>query len=125
MFLRCDCGYTMTSVAYPGRVVHLLLSQAGQERLQDSADGMVARVGRVDEWPEIWDDFARAVEAWLCPKCSRLYVGPRGSPESVFVFALERKGIDPAATGTDSDLGSETELLKLATNEAGESPLAP
>jgi len=123
MFLRCFCGYTLTDVACPGRVVHYLLSAHAVERLQDAVDQEVATAGVVEGWPEHWDT-ARAAEAWLCPQCSRLYVGV-GSAGPVRVFALERVGIDSLVGGFDSRLGTMPEVLALAREQAGESPLTP
>jgi hypothetical protein len=121
MFLRCSCGYTLTDIASPGRIVHHLLSAHGVERLQDAIDREVEAHGVVDEWPEHWET-AGAAESWLCPQCSRLYVGMNGAGP-VRVFALERVGVDAQATGIDSQLASMPELLALAQEQAGESPL--
>ena len=41
----------------------------------------------------------------------------------VRVFALERVGIEPGSTGFDSELAPMPELLALAQEQAGESPL--
>jgi len=121
MFLLCPCGYTLTDVATPGRIVHYLLSAHGVERLQNAVDKEVKDCGIVEEWPEHWDA-ARAAEAWLCPKCSRLFTGINGAGP-VRVFVLEQVGIDPGSTGIDSRFGPITELLALAQEQAGESPL--
>jgi hypothetical protein len=122
MFLRCHCGYTMTDVATPGRIVHLLLSEHAIERLQNAVDHEAEQAGVIEGWPEHWEA-ARAIEAWLCPRCSRLYVG-MGGRGPVRVFTLECIGIAPAVTGLDSELGSEADLLRLASEQAGESPLS-
>jgi hypothetical protein len=126
MFLQCYCGYTLTDVASPGRIVHYLLSAHAIERLQDAVDQEVATGGIVRLWPEHWEA-AGTAEAWLCPECSRLYVGSLGirGGAPVRVFALERDGIEGLAAGIDSQLGSEGEVLALGMREAGESPLAP
>jgi hypothetical protein len=121
MFMRCPCGYTLTNIACPGKIVHVLLSAHGVERLQQAVDQEIAASGTVD-WPEPWDA-AWVAESWLCPSCSRLYVGMNsGGP--VRVFALERVGIDPGCTGFDSQLGPMPVLMALAKEQAGESPLS-
>ena len=122
MFLRCLCGYTLTNAASPGRIVHYLLSAHAVERLQDAVDQEVAKSGVVEDWPEHWDT-AQVAEAWLCPQCSRLYVGV-GGLGPVRVFALERVGVDGLATGCDSQLGMP-QVMALAGEQAGESPLTP
>jgi hypothetical protein len=111
----------LTNVASPGRIVHYLLSEHAIERLQDAVDKEVAENETVDLWPEHWDT-ARATQAWLCPQCSRLYIG-LGSSGPVRVFTLERVGFESLLTGLDSQFGTETELLKLAAEQTGESPL--
>ena len=121
MFLRCSCGYTLTDMACPGRIVHMLLSAHGVERLQEVVDQEVEAHGVVDMWPEHWDT-AWTAESWLCPRCSRLYVGMNGTGP-VRVFILERVGIDPAATEIDSQLAPMSELQAIALEQAGESPL--
>jgi hypothetical protein len=122
MFLRCPCGYTLTDIACPGRIVHHLMSSHGVERLQDAVDREVEAHGVVDGWPEHWDA-ARAAESWLCPKCSRLFVGVNGA-DPVRVFALERVGIEPGSTGIDSQLAPMPELLELAREQVSESPVS-
>lgn len=122
MFFRCLCGYTLTNVASPGRIVHYMLSSHAVERLQDAVDREVLECGAVDGWPEHWET-ARTTEAWLCPECSRLYVGV-GGKGPIRVFALERDGIK-LATACDSNFGTEREILELAQGQAGESPLTP
>jgi hypothetical protein len=122
MFLRCPCGYTLTDIACPGRIVHHLLSAHGVERLQEAVDREVAAEGVVGGWPEHWDA-AETAETWLCPKCSRLFVGVNG-PGQVRVYALERVGIEPESTGIDSQLAPMAALLELAREQAGESPLS-
>jgi hypothetical protein len=121
MFLRCPCGYTLTDIACPGRIVHLLISAHGVERFEHAVNQEVALHGCVDNWPEPWDA-APAVESWLCPSCSRLFVGVNG-PGPVRVFTLERVGIEPGTTGIDSQLAPKPILLELAREQAGESPL--
>jgi hypothetical protein len=76
--------------------------------------------GIIDEWPEHWDR-ARAAECWLCPKCSRLYVGVNGSGP-VHIYALERIGIEGQSTGFASQLGSMEDLQVIAQEQSGESP---
>jgi len=48
MFLRCLCGYTLTDIACPGRIVHLLLSAHGVERLQHAVDQEIEASGTVE-----------------------------------------------------------------------------
>jgi hypothetical protein len=122
-FLRCRCGYTLTSIASPGRIVHKLLSEHGVERFQDAVDAEVRTTGDVD-WPEPWDTAGYA-ECWLCPQCGRLFVGLNGPDSAVRVFTPESVGIAPEDTGLDSQLAPLDELYAIGMREAGESPLCP
>ena len=111
----------MTDIACPGRIEHTVLSSHGTERLQGSVDSEVKVNGIIDEWPEHWES-ARASRAFLCPKCQRLFVGVDNNQE-VWVFKLERIGVESEATGIDSQCGSEAELMELAKEQSGESPM--
>jgi hypothetical protein len=81
VFLRCPCGYTMTSVACPGRIRHVLLTDHGVEELENLVDREVAEAKVVDSWPEHFEA-AGAVETWLCPKCRRLFLHATGDPSN-------------------------------------------
>jgi hypothetical protein len=121
MYLHCRCGYTLTSIASPGRIVHKLLSEHDVERLQNTVDGEIRTTGEVD-WPEPWDS-TRYAECWLCPQCSRLFVGLNGPDSAVRVYTPEAVGIAPEDTGIDSQLAPMNELYAIGMREAGESPL--
>jgi hypothetical protein len=123
MYLRCTCGYVLTSIASPGRIVHTLISERGMERLQDAVNQEIVSTGTVD-WPDPWDSTG-CKEIWLCPACSRLFVGADGPISSIRVYRLESVGIDPQDTGIDSHLAPLDELRAIGMREAGQSPLCP
>ncbi|MGL6073213.1 MAG: hypothetical protein ACRC8S_03520 [Fimbriiglobus sp.] len=123
MFLRCRCGYVMTSIATPGRIVHTLISEHGIEALQDAVNQEIRATGDVD-WPEPWDATG-CTECWLCPQCSRLFVGANGPISAIRVYALESVGIADEDTGFDSQLAPMNKLREIGMRDAGESPLCP
>jgi hypothetical protein len=96
MNLTCLCGNSMSDVGSPNDMECLLISNRSIERLQDLVDEQVSRDGIVDEWPEHWEA-SGATEVWRCHNCNRLYFRPKGRPEDVVVYAIERVGLRPAA----------------------------
>ena len=93
MYLKCICGNVMTNVASPNEVEHVLLSDHAQERLQDLVDQEVSTNGKVDLWPEHWEE-AGSIDVWKCQDCGRLYLNAKGKKEDVVVYKLEKKGIE-------------------------------
>jgi hypothetical protein len=91
MELKCICGNVMSDIGSPNDTEHLLISNRSMERLQDSVDAQVDRDGIIDEWPEHWEH-SGGTEVWKCHVCKRLYVSPKGPPDQVVVYAIERVG---------------------------------
>jgi hypothetical protein len=92
MYLKCLCGNVMTNVASPNDVEHVLLSDRVQERLQDLVDQEVSTNGKVDLWPEHWEE-AGSIDVWKCPDCGRLYFNATGKVEDIVVYNIEKKGL--------------------------------
>ena len=82
----------MSDIGAPNDTENLLISNRSIELLQDLVDSQVQSDGIVDEWPEHWEN-SKALEVWKCYACNRLYVSPKGPPEQVIVYSIERVGI--------------------------------
>jgi hypothetical protein len=91
MYLECICGNVMNDIASPNSVEHLLLSYSAMERLQDLVDQEVSTNGKVDLWPEHWEE-AGAIVVWRCQDCARLYLNAKSQKEDVAVYKIEKKG---------------------------------
>lgn len=92
MNFRCLCGESLSDVASPNNVEHILLADAAIERLQNLVDKEVEADGEIQMWPEHWED-AGAVDIWKCPTCKRLYLGARGDPSQIQVYKIEQVGL--------------------------------
>lgn len=92
VILKCICGHTIDDIAAPNEVEHLLVSYRAMERLQDLVDEECGPSGSIDMWPEHWEE-SGAVDVWKCPICERLYVNPKGKPEDVVIYKIERIGL--------------------------------
>ncbi len=92
MFFPCICGWTMTNVASPNDIEHVLLSDRVSENLENLVDQECATVGSIDSWPEHWEE-SGAIDVWRCPVCERLYFNATGDPSEVVVYKIERKGL--------------------------------
>jgi hypothetical protein len=121
MFLRCPCGYILTSVACPGRVRHVLLTDHGVERLEDLVDGEVEARGVIGSWPEHFEG-AGAIETWVCPKCLRMFLHAAGEAAKIVVYRHEATGLPEGSVGLDSQLGSHEDAMALGREQAGRSP---
>lgn len=91
MKIECICGATMSDVCSPNDVENLLISDRSQEILQDLVDSEVECSGRVDEWPEHWEN-CKALEVWKCHNCQRLHVLPNGPHGRTVVYKIEQVG---------------------------------
>jgi hypothetical protein len=92
MQLECICGNVMSDIGSPNETEHFLISNRSVERLQDLVDAQVVNDGIIDEWPEHWEQ-SGAIEIWKCYTCKRLYFYPKGSPDDVVVYKIEKTGI--------------------------------
>ena len=132
MYLKCICGYIIHNIAYPGKIEHLLLSSHAQEKLQDLVDCEVKENGKVDMWPEHWED-SGTEEVWHCFKCNRLYIGINNVSENwkdrVLVYKLEQEGIANQPTGLDSEqiacqeMEARQYIDRVVAEQGGRSPL--
>jgi hypothetical protein len=92
MQLECVCGTALSDTGYPNDIEHLLIGTHAIERLQEVVDKEVEKEGRIDLWPEHWDE-SGAIEVWKCFKCGRLYMNIKQPPERIVVYSIERIGL--------------------------------
>jgi hypothetical protein len=94
MRLKCICGHTMTDIAHPNSIEHLLLDAYAQEQLENLLDKEVAENGKIDLLSDHFDE-VKAIDVWKCNACERLYVNAHGNPEDIIVYSIEQRGVDP------------------------------
>jgi hypothetical protein len=61
------------------------------ERLQELVDKQVEKEGVVDMWPEHWEQ-SGAIDVWKCFQCKRLFFSPKGEPEKIVIYSIEKIG---------------------------------
>ena len=98
MNIRCLCGYHMNNAAVPNGIEHILINDYAQELLETAVDNEVRRDGKVDFWPDHWEDVG-AIVVWKCPQCNRLYLNA-DAPDSanIQVYVLEQTGLPTTDT---------------------------
>jgi hypothetical protein len=82
----------MSNSGHPNDVEYLLVGTREQEKLQHLADSEVSKDGRIDLWPEHWEDSGAKV-LWNCVECGRLYLNATEDLGEIIVYKIEKQGL--------------------------------